>query len=139
MLISHAAISAASIGLPRLGPSAEAAPAARPKASQTAVTSLLRVSMLDLPRAVDRPAGDRVKMVVQHHRDRRDGFQLPALGDKLGTGRLHVAGLVPGAALQDCSTTVPAPGHAKAGERLAQHRLLQRRLRRAPPAYGGTL
>src|ERR1700737_1947017 len=109
MLISHAAISATSIGLPRLGASAEAAPAARPKASQTAATSPLRVSMLDLPGAVDRPAGDRVKMVVQHHRHWRDGLQLSPLGDKLGTGRLHVPGLVPGAALPDCSTAVPAP------------------------------
>src|SRR5947208_11808499 len=105
MLISHAAISAASICLPRSGPSAEAAPAARPKASQTAATSPLRVSMLDLPRAVDRPAGDRVKMMVQHPRHWRDGLQLPPLGDKLGAGGLHVAGLVPGAALQNCSAT----------------------------------
>src|SRR5438046_5492476 len=101
MLISHAAISAASIGLPRLGPSAEASPAARPKASQTAATSPLRVSMLDLSRAVDRPAGDRVKMVVQHHRHWRDGLQLAPLGDKLSTGQLHVAGLVPGSAFPD--------------------------------------
>src|SRR6266478_10202067 len=122
MLISHAAISAASIGLPRLGPSAEAAPAARQKASQTAEISPLCVNMLDLPRAVDPPAGDCVKMLVQHHRDRRDHLQLPALGNKLGTGGLHVASLVPGAALQDCGATVPAPGHAKAGERLAQQR-----------------
>src|SRR5438105_15275989 len=119
MLMSDAAKAAASIGLPRSGPSAEAAPAARPKASQTAVISPLRVNMLDLPRALDPPAGDRVKMVVQHHRHWRDGLQLPPLGDKLGTGGLHVAGLVPGAALQDCSATVPAPGHPKARERLA--------------------
>src|SRR5437899_899337 len=101
MLISHAAISAASIGLPRLGPSAEAASAARQKASQTAVSSQLCVNMLDLPRAGDPPAGDRVEMVGQRHRDRWDRLQLPALGDKLRTGRLHVAGLVPGAALQN--------------------------------------
>src|SRR3984893_5587208 len=134
MLMSHAAISAASIGLPRLGPSAEAAPAARPKASQTAVTSLLRVSMLDPPRAVDRPAGDRVKMVVQHHRDRRDGFQLPALGDKLGTGRLHGACRAPGAVLKDCSPTSRARGHRKGGKRLPQPRPRQRPPPPAPPA-----
>src|SRR5437667_1457194 len=102
MLMSHAAMAAESNGLPRLGASAEAAPAARQKASQTAVIGPLRVNMLDLPHAVDPPAGDRVKMVVQHHGDRRDRLQLPALSDKLGTGGLHVAGFVPGAALQDC-------------------------------------
>src|ERR1700737_4770607 len=80
MLISHAAISAASIGLPRLGASAEATPAAGQQVSQTAVISPLRVNMLDLPRAVDPPAGDRVEMLVQYHRDRRDRLQLPALG-----------------------------------------------------------
>src|SRR5436190_6026400 len=134
MLISQAAISAASIGLPRLGASAAAAPAARQKPSQTAETSPLRVNMLDLPGAVDPPAGDRVKMMVQHDRDRRDGLQLAALGDKLRTGRLHVAGLVPGAALQNRGAAVPAPGHAKAGERLAQHRLRQCRLPPTLPA-----
>src|SRR3984893_6240099 len=136
MLMSHAAKAAASNGLPRLGPSAEAAPEATQKASQTAVISPLRINMLDLPRAVDPPAGDGVEVMVQHHRDRWDRLKLAALGDKLGAGRLHVAGLVPGAALQDRGAAVPAPGHAKAGERLAQHRLRQRRLRPAPPAIG---
>src|ERR1700730_4332598 len=117
MLMSHAAKAAASNGLPRLGPSAEAAPAATQKASQTAGIRPLRINMLALPCAVDAPAGDRAKMLVQHRRDRRDRLQLPALGDKLGTGGLRVAGLVPGAALQDCGAAVPAPGHATAGER----------------------
>src|SRR6266481_4302816 len=107
MLMSHPAMAAASNGLPRLGPSAEAAAAGRQKASQTAVISPLRVNMLDLSRAVDPPAGDRVEMLVQHHRDRRDRLQLTALGDKLGAGGLHVAGLIPGAALQDCGAAVP--------------------------------
>src|SRR5438034_11125353 len=119
MLISHAAMAAASIGLPRLGPSAEAAPAARQRVSPTAVSSQLCINMLDLPRGGDPPAGDGVKMVGQRRRDRWDRLQLPALGDKLRTGRLHVAGLVPGAALQDSGAAVPAPRHAKAGERLA--------------------
>src|SRR5438477_1218013 len=136
MLISHAAMAAASAGLPRSSTSAEAAPAVTEKASQTAAISLLRVNMLDLPGAFDAPAGDRVEMVVQHHRDRRDRLQLPALGDKLGAGRLHVANLVPGAALQSCGAPVPAPGHTKAGERLTQHRLLQCSLCPAAPAIG---
>ncbi len=56
---------------------------------------------------------------------------LAALRDELGAQRLRVAGLVPGAALQHRGAAVPAPRHAEAGERLGQHRRLQRRLRPA--------
>src|SRR6266436_9073496 len=122
MLISQAPMSAGSMGLPRLGPSAAAAPAARVSASQMAEITPLRVDMLDLPCAVDRPAGDGVEVLVKNCRDWRDRLQLAALGDKLGAGRLHVTGLVPCAALQDCGTAIPAPRHAEAGEGLAQHR-----------------
>src|SRR6516164_5388251 len=131
MLISQAAMSAASSGLPRLGPSAKATPAASKSANQTAEITPLRVNMLDLPRAVDRPAGDGVEVLVRKRHCRRDRLQLSAFGDKFGAGRLHIAGLVPGATLQDCGATIPAPGHAEAGEGLTQHRLLQRRLRPA--------
>src|SRR5258706_259523 len=50
---------------------------------------------------------------------------------------LSGAGFVPGAALQHYRAAVPAPGHAKARERLRQHRLLQLRRRPAPAAVGG--
>src|SRR6516162_1851416 len=135
MLISHAAMSAVSIGLPRLGPSAKAALAVK-SASQTVEITMLRVDMLDLPRAVDRPARDGVAVLVQNRRDRRDRLQFAALGDKFGAGGLHVAGLVRCAALQNHCAAVPTPRHAETGEGLAQYRLLQRRLRPGTPAIG---
>src|SRR5215471_2017829 len=128
MLISHAAISAGSIGLPRPGPSADTALAARQSASPTAGEILLGVNMPDLPGAVDAPAGDGVEMLVEHRSDRRNCLQLAALGGEFGSGRLHVAGVVPGAALQSRGPAVPTPGHAEAGEGLAEHRLRQTRL-----------
>src|ERR1700751_1699468 len=106
MLMSHAAMPAAPTGLPRLGASAEAAPATSQSASQTPGITPLGVGMLDLPGAVDRPAGDGVEVLVRKRRDRRDRLQLSAFGDKFGTGRLHIAGLVPCAALQDRGTAV---------------------------------
>src|SRR5260370_22897290 len=115
MLMSHAAISAGSTGLPRLGASANAALAVK-SARETVEITMLRVDMLDRPRAVDRPAGDGVEVLVRKRRDRRDRLQLSAFGDKFGTGRLHVAGLVPCAALQGPRTALPPPGHAGAGE-----------------------
>src|SRR6516165_3698333 len=136
MLMSHAAMSAAPTGWPRLGASAKAAPATSKAASQTQGLTHLCVGMRDLPRAVDRPAGDGVAVLVQNRRYRGDHFQLPALGDEFSPGRLRIAGLVPGAALQHCGAAIPAPGYAEAGECLAQHRLLQRRLGPAAPAIG---
>src|SRR5215469_13497402 len=136
MLISQPAMSAASIGLPRLGPSPAAAPPAKESASQTAGIIPLRVGMLHLSGAVDRPAGDGIEVLVRKRRDRRNCLQLAAFSDKFGAGRLDIAGLVPGATLQDCGTAVPAPWHAEAGEGLAQHRLLQGRLGPALAAIG---
>src|SRR5271165_5584603 len=134
--MSQAATSAGSIGLPRLGPSAKAGPATTNSANATAGIMPLDVDMLDLPRAVDRPAGDGVEVLIQNRRDRRNSLQLAALGNEFGARGLHVACLVPGTALQGRDTAVPVPGHAKAGEGLAQQRLLQRRLRPATPAIG---
>src|SRR5262249_10199860 len=71
MLISQAAMSASFNGLPSPGPSARAAPATRQSASPRARKLTLCVDMLDLPRALDSPAGDRVEMLVQHRPDRR--------------------------------------------------------------------
>src|SRR5215472_7110736 len=118
MLMSQAAMSAVPTGLPRLGASAEAAPATSKSANQTPGITQLRVRMLDLPGAVDRPAGDSVAVLVQNRRYRGDHLQFAALGDELGSGRLRIAGLVPGAALQNRGTAIPAPWHAEAGERL---------------------
>src|SRR5437016_12227049 len=117
-LMSHAPMVAASIGWPRLGPAAATAPTARQSARHAAAILPLGVHMLHLPRAGDRPARDSVAMLVRKRHGGLDGLQLPAFGHKFGAGRLHIAGLVPRAALQDGGTAVPAPGHAKAGEGL---------------------
>src|SRR3954471_22167687 len=130
MLMSQAAISASVTGLPRPGPSADAALAARQSASPRTPTPRLReillgVNMLDLPGAVDGPASDGVEVLVQHRSDRRHGLQLAALRDEFGSGRLQIAGIIPGAALQGRGPAVPSPGHAEAGEGLAEHRRRQ--------------
>jgi hypothetical protein len=52
--------------------------------------------MLDLPGAVDAPASDGVEVLVQHRSDRRHGLQLAALRDECGSGRLQIAGIIPG-------------------------------------------
>src|SRR5690242_4342656 len=62
----------------------------------------LRVDMLDLPFAVDAPAGDAVVMLVGEGERRRHRLPgLPALRHEVGAQRLRVAGLVPGAAPED--------------------------------------
>src|SRR4051812_48108136 len=123
MLMSQAAISAGVIGLPRLGPAAAAAPAPRASARNAARESL-RVDMLHLPFRVDRPARRPVVVLADERRDRRRPRALAALGDDLRARRLHVAGIVPGAALEHRRPAVPAPQGAEARERLRQHRLL---------------
>src|SRR5215216_6248577 len=60
----------------------------------------------------------------------------PAGFHQLGDGRLHVAGLVDGPALDLRHLAIPHPGEAKAGPGHRQHRLLQRRRRPALPAVG---
>src|SRR6202790_2043317 len=87
MLMSQTAMSASFSGLPRPDPSASAGPAIRQSASQRAGTIALCVDMLDLPRTLDPPAGDRVEVVVQHRPDRRHCLQLPTRGDEFGSGR----------------------------------------------------
>src|SRR5215471_21215027 len=99
--MSHAPRAAASIGWPRLGPAAATPPTASQSARHTATMLPLDVHMRHLPGAVDRPAGDGVEVLVRKRHGGRDGLQLPAFGYKFGARRLHVAGLVPGAALQD--------------------------------------
>src|SRR6266568_4908591 len=120
MLMSQGAMSAGSSGLPRLGPSAKAAPTAKAKANETAQTESLRIDMLDLPFGVDRPARDGVEVLARKPQHRRRLRGLAARGDELPARRLRIAAFVPGAALQDCRAAVPAPGHAEPGEGLGQ-------------------
>src|SRR5256886_7337752 len=134
MLMSQAASSAGSIGLPRFGPWAKAA--LEPRASRAAKIRGLRVNMFHLPIALDRPSRDAVVVLAREARYGGNLRGLAARGHDLGAGRLHVAGLVPRAALQNPRTAIPAPGHAEAGKGLAVHRLLQRRLLPALAAIG---
>src|ERR1700730_13493462 len=119
--MSQPAISEGLIGFPRFGAWAKVAPA--PKASMTANPRRLRVNMLHLPAALDRPTGDGVVVLAGEARHRRYFRSFAARGHKLGSGRLGVAGLVPRPALQYCGAAVPAPRRAEASERLAKHGL----------------
>src|SRR5712691_2731682 len=100
MLMSQVLISDSAIGCPSPGPSAIAMPEPSASARRAAADRCLGVNMFDLPVAVDRPAGDAVVVLVREGQYGRDFLGLAALGHELGAGRLHVAGLVPGAALQ---------------------------------------
>src|SRR6266481_2285711 len=126
MLMSQAAMSAGSSGVPRFGPAEKAAPEQRPRA-RTMVGSLC-VDMFHLPFAVDRPAREAVVVLVREGQEGRDLLGLAALGHELGAGRLHVSAFVPGAALQYGRAAVPAPGHAEPGKGLGERRRLKRRL-----------
>src|SRR5712691_511750 len=128
MLMSQAAISAVSMDLPRSGPAAR-----QPKLTakiNTAPVNLC-VDMAYRPRAADRPAGHAVVVLAREGRHRRDFRSLAAYGDDLRAGRLHVARLVPCPALQYGGAAIPVPRNAEPGEGLAQHRLVQGRLRPA--------
>src|SRR5262249_47904401 len=138
MLMSHGARSAGEIGWPKRGASAATA-ALTPSASTQARPSLSRVNMAHLALRVDAPAGNRVEVLHGEGADRRRALGLAALGEERGAARLLIAGLVDGAALQDGGAAVPIPRHAEAGEGLAQHRRLQRRLRPALAAVGRDL
>src|SRR6266446_9868953 len=133
MLMSQAAISAVSMGLPRLGPAAR-----QPKltANINRPPVSLRVDMAYRPRAVDRPAGHAVVVLAREGRDRRDFRSLPPHRDDLGARGLRVARLVPCAALQYGRAAIPAPGDTEPRKGLAQHRFVQGRLRPAQAAVG---
>src|SRR5579883_2306038 len=125
MLMSQSASSASLIGLPSPGRSAAFAAAAQPRQSPTDMATVKKcsaVNMLDLPVVVHRPARDHIHMPHWECRDRSVDLRLAALGEHLAAGRLHVASLVPRAALQHHRLTVPAPGHAKPRQSLAEHR-----------------
>src|SRR6267378_1742799 len=78
MLMSQAAMSAGSSGIPRFGPAEKAAPEQRPNA-RTMVGSLC-VDMFHLPFAVDRPAREAVVVLVREGQEGRDLLGLAALG-----------------------------------------------------------
>src|SRR2546428_10674377 len=122
MLMSHRARSASLTGLP--SPGRSAATAAPPSISARGMTTArcLPVDMLELPFVIGGPAGDDVHVSHRESGHRNVDFWLAALGAHLGAGPLHVAGLVPGAALQDDRLAVPAAGHAGPGEGLGLHR-----------------
>src|SRR5260221_10044420 len=129
MLMSQAAISSGVAGRPRPGPSARAG-AVSPSRTRTAVARALRIDMRHLAAFGNGPARDRVIVID------RPGSPL---GDQMGAGRLNVAGSVGRAALQDRWTAVPTPRHAEAGQRLREHRLLERGGRPALAPVGGKL
>src|ERR1700686_1608814 len=115
MLMSQSARSASLTGLPSPGCSAAVAAAATPSTNtRLAAARRLPVDMLGLPFAVDGPAGDDVHVSHREGGHRNVDLGLAALGEHLAAGRLHVAGLVPGAALQHHRLAVPPPGHAEA-------------------------
>src|SRR6516165_12228527 len=90
-------------GLPKPGESAAMLAGANPMSrAASAAARGLSVDMLDLPFAVDAPAGEAVVVVVgEGEHTGRDRLGLPALGDEIRAQRLRIAGLVPGATLQD--------------------------------------
>src|SRR5258708_3112568 len=117
-LMSHAAISASLTGCPSRGVSAPADDAPKASVARTApktTQAALSIHMLDLPAALDPPAGDAVEVLIGESEDRWRLLGLAAQRHELGAGRLHVAAFVEGAALQHGRLAIPAPGHAKAG------------------------
>src|SRR5438552_17087719 len=116
MLMSQAAISAASIGLPRLGPAARQLKLTA-KIDRAAVS--LCVDMAYRPGAADRPAGHAVVVLAREGGDRRHFRTLPPHRDDLPACRLHVPRLVPAPALQHGRAAVPAPGGTEASKGLA--------------------
>src|ERR1700686_2844981 len=80
MKMSQAVRSEGLTGLPRLGPSASAALAARANASETPPSESLCIDMLDASFGVDRPAGDGVEMLAREPQYRRRLRGLAARG-----------------------------------------------------------
>src|SRR5258706_3096257 len=94
ILMPEAFTSDSEIGCPRLGPCASAG-----AATSAATSTNLGVDMAHLAFSVDRPARDRIEMLVGERRHRERRGRLAARGDERGARRLRVPGLVPGAAL----------------------------------------
>src|SRR5438046_6549292 len=117
MLMSQAAISAASIGLPRLGPAARQ-PKLTAKIDKAAVS--LCVDMAYRPGAADRPAGHAVVVLAREGGDARHFRSLAPHRDDLGARGLHVARLFAGAALQHGRAAMPVPGDTEPPKGLAE-------------------
>src|SRR5947209_5990168 len=130
-LMSQAAMSAGLIGFPRFGVCAKATLALGASVSAIANPRRLRVYMLHLAAALDRPTGDSVAVLVGEAGHRRNSRGFAPRRHELRSGRLLVAGLVPCSALQYCRDAIPSPRHAESSECLAEDRLLQRCLRPA--------
>src|SRR6516162_6760938 len=134
--MSHDLASASVIDLPSFGVCASAAPTPKARATRTEIGGLC-IDMLDLPFAVDAPARDADVVLVGEQQRRGDRpFGLTPRRYELGAQRLHVAGLVPGPALQDCWPAVPVPWHDEAGEGLVVDWSLQCGLAPALAALG---
>src|SRR4029077_20649624 len=134
--ISHCLMSLSVSGLPRPASCAAAALAVSAKARADAAR-ILGIDMFDRSRAVDRPAGDAVVVLIgESERGRNRSTRFAAHGHKIRAQRLHVAAVVIGATLQDCRLAIPAPRHDKPRECLVVNRALQRRLAPAFAAVG---
>src|SRR4030081_1240052 len=71
MLMSQAAMAASSIGLPRLGVSANEASVIRADSNEAEKIANLDVNILDLPIVYDAPTGDRVVVLIGKGQDGR--------------------------------------------------------------------
>src|ERR1700730_4946731 len=136
MLMSQSARSASLTGLPSPGGSAAIAEPAMPSTSARDMARRLPVDMLGLPFAIDGPTRDDVHVPHREGGHRNVHLGLATLSEHLAAGRLHIAGLVPGAALQHDRLAIPAPGQAEPGQGLGEHRRVERRLRPALAAVG---
>src|SRR5262245_37113750 len=109
MLMSQGARSAGEIGWPNCGACASAG--AAPTMSAAASVNRLSVDIARLSLVVDGPTRDGIVVV---------GAAEAAFGAERLARRLHHAGVVGGAALQDRGTAIPLPGGAEAHGRLRQ-------------------
>src|SRR5580704_1953297 len=124
--MSQAAASASLIGLPNFGTSAANAALAI-SANAPATLIVLHVDMADRPLGIDTPARNAIHMIHREGRDIGRVARLAAFGDELLARRLHITGLVGGAAHDHGRLAAPLPWHAETGQRLGQHRRLKRR------------
>src|ERR1700735_993957 len=100
--MSQGARSAALMGVPKCGPSAAlAAPRPSTMAMQVTRTAFSSVDMADLAPFIDAPACDGVEVLHRKCRNIRGTVRRTAFGDECVACRLHIAGLVRGAALQN--------------------------------------
>src|SRR5438105_3907605 len=84
-LMSQAAISAGLIGFPRFGAWAKANLSLRVSVSITAKQIRLRINMLHLPAALDRPTGDGVVVLAGEAGQRRNFGSFAACRHQLGS------------------------------------------------------